>query len=112
MEETDAKVSPQGPAAKVANLEFAGDVKMAPPTYKKEDKVATRKAYGTALTKLGAACDRVCAFDGDTKNSTFSLDFAKVYISCNTCFFTFVYFSRCIQSALANASLQNKIWQA
>jgi len=79
MEETDAKVSPQGPAAKVANLEFAGDVKMAPPTYKKEDKVATRKAYGTALTKLGAACDRVCAFDGDTKNSTFSLDFAKVY---------------------------------
>lgn len=78
MEESDAKVSPSAPTGKIANIESAADIKIAAPTYKKSDKVATRKAYGTALTKLGAACDRVCAFDGDTKNSTFSLDFAKV----------------------------------
>ena len=80
MEETDAKVSPPSPTAKITNVEFSTDIKMAPPSYKKEDKIATRKAYGTALTKLGAACDRVCAFDGDTKNSTFSLDFMNVSI--------------------------------
>jgi len=79
MEESDAKVNPSPPSAKIANIESNADIKIAAPTYKKSDKVATRKAYGTALTKLGAACDRVCAFDGDTKNSTFSLDFAKAY---------------------------------
>lgn len=78
MEETDAKVTPLSPSAKVTNIEFSSDITLSPPTYKKSDKIATRKAYGTAMVKLGAACNRVCAFDGDTKNSTFSLDFAKV----------------------------------
>ena len=36
-------------------------------------------AYGTALKKLGEANDRVCAFDGDTKNSTFSLKFFEAF---------------------------------
>lgn len=42
------------------------------PSYPSDAKVATRLAYGTALAKLGHVCDRVVAFDGDTKNSTFS----------------------------------------
>lgn len=49
-----------------------GTIKMAPPTYNKGDKVATRLAYGTALAKLGDACPRVIGLDGDTKNSTYS----------------------------------------
>lgn len=47
-----------------------------PPTYKPNDKVATRQAYGTALVKLGRSNNRVVAFDGDTKNSTFAEVFA------------------------------------
>lgn len=43
-----------------------------PPSYKPDAKVATRQAYGFALAKLGRSNDRVVAFDGDTKNSTFS----------------------------------------
>lgn len=43
-----------------------------PPTYDADAKVATRQAYGFALAKLGRSNDRVVAFDGDTKNSTFS----------------------------------------
>uniref|UniRef100_A0A4W6EYF9 Transketolase n=1 Tax=Lates calcarifer TaxID=8187 RepID=A0A4W6EYF9_LATCA len=57
-----------------------------PPAYKKGDKMATRRAYGTALVKLGQASQRVVALDGDTKNSTFSETFKKAfpdrYIEC------------------------------
>ncbi|VDM67026.1 unnamed protein product, partial [Strongylus vulgaris] len=49
-----------------------GSIKMAPPEYKKGDKVATRAAYGTALAKLGDVNPRVIGLDGDTKNSTYS----------------------------------------
>lgn len=35
-------------------------------------QIATRKAYGMALAKLGRYNERVVALDGDTKNSTFS----------------------------------------
>lgn len=48
-----------------------------PPSYKPDDKIATRKAYGNALQKLSG--DRVVCADGDTKNSTFSIDFMKVF---------------------------------
>lgn len=48
-----------------------------PPSYKVGDKIATRKAYGQALAKLGHASDRIIALDGDTKNSTFSELFKK-----------------------------------
>ncbi|KAM9785411.1 transketolase-like protein 2 [Neosynchiropus ocellatus] len=58
----------------------------APPAYKKGDKMATRRAYGVALAKLGQASQRVVALDGDTKNSTFSETFKKAfpdrYIEC------------------------------
>ena len=42
-------------------------------------QVATRKACGLALAKLGHANDRVIVLDGDTKNSTFSEIFKKEY---------------------------------
>ncbi|OWK02641.1 TKT [Cervus elaphus hippelaphus] len=48
-----------------------------PPSYKVGDKIATRKAYGQALAKLGHASDCIIALDGDTKNSTFSELFKK-----------------------------------
>jgi len=50
-----------------------------PPNYAADAKVATRYAYGTALVKLGRSCDRVVAFDGDTKNSTYSEFFMKEF---------------------------------
>ena len=52
---------------------------MAAPDYKLGDPVATREAYGAALTKLGAANPAVVAMDGDTKNSTFAEKFMKAY---------------------------------
>lgn len=74
----------------------APELKIAPPSpdkislgtleYILGEKVATRKAYGTALAKLGSVSNRVVALDGDTKNSTFSLDFKDAhpdrYIEC------------------------------
>ncbi|KAJ8776138.1 hypothetical protein J1605_015799 [Eschrichtius robustus] len=40
-------------------------------------QIATRKACGLALAKLGHANDRVVVLDGDSKNSTFSEIFKK-----------------------------------
>ncbi len=51
---------------------------VAPPSYKADDKVATREAYGTAIAKLGEADPRIVALDADVKNSTFSEKFEKV----------------------------------
>src|SRR3954469_24244100 len=53
--------------------------KPAPPAYKLGDKVATREAYGTAITKLGEADTRIVALDADVKNSTFSDRFEKAF---------------------------------
>ncbi|XP_019746768.1 transketolase-like protein 2 isoform X1 [Hippocampus comes] len=50
-----------------------------PPSYKSGEKVATRRAYGDALAKLGRSSSRVVALDGDTKNSTFSITFQKSF---------------------------------
>nr|XP_033778203.1 transketolase-like protein 1 [Geotrypetes seraphini] len=69
------------PAVNIENIKMPS-----PPTYNIGDKVATRKAYGLALAKLGHANDRVIALDGDTKNSTFAEIFKKEhperYIEC------------------------------
>jgi transketolase len=48
------------------------------PTYSKDDKVATRKAYGDALTALGPRPD-VVALDGEVSNSTHSDEFKRAY---------------------------------
>ncbi|XP_067854835.1 transketolase-like [Heptranchias perlo] len=80
------KLTPRQPVenAPTVNIE---NIKLAsPPKYKHGEKVATRKAYGVALAKLGHSNDRVIALDGDTKNSTFSDLFRKEhpnrYIEC------------------------------
>jgi transketolase len=52
---------------------------IAPPAYRIGELVATREAYGTAITKLGAVDARVVALDADVKNSTFSDRFEKAH---------------------------------
>jgi transketolase len=49
----------------------------ASPVYAVGDKVATRQAYGDALVALGAADPKVVALDGEVKNSTFAIEFAR-----------------------------------
>ncbi|MEP6753474.1 MAG: transketolase [Candidatus Dormiibacterota bacterium] len=48
------------------------------PTYTKDDKVATRKAYGDALVALGAMPD-VVAMDAEVSNSTHADEFKNAY---------------------------------
>ncbi|KAK2585491.1 hypothetical protein KPH14_010145 [Odynerus spinipes] len=55
------------PPVDITNVKLAS-----PPSYKIGEQVATRLAYGTALTKLAKNNSRVIALDGDTKNSTFA----------------------------------------
>src|SRR6266567_431144 len=66
------KPEPGEPAIKDARVEITV------PTYKKGDKVATRKAYGDALKALGSR-PRVVAMDGEVSNSTFAEEFARAY---------------------------------
>jgi transketolase len=53
--------------------------KIAAPSYKPGEQVATREAWGTALAALGAIDQRVVALDADVKNSTFSDRFEKAF---------------------------------
>ena len=48
-------------------------------TFQKEAKVATRKAYGTGLVRLGKVHSDLVALDGDVKNSTYSELFKKEF---------------------------------
>ncbi|MFN2582380.1 MAG: transketolase, partial [Candidatus Dormibacteria bacterium] len=48
------------------------------PQYNVGDKIATRKAYGDAITALGARSD-VVALDGEVSNSTHADEFKKAY---------------------------------
>ena len=50
-----------------------------PLTYKPGDSVATREAYGNAITRMGEVDPRIVAMDGDTKNSTYSEKFLKKF---------------------------------
>uniref|UniRef100_A0A3P9JQV3 Transketolase n=1 Tax=Oryzias latipes TaxID=8090 RepID=A0A3P9JQV3_ORYLA len=79
-------LSPKPPNNDAAPADLSTIVMPSVPSYKKGDKVATRRAYGDALAKLGQASQRVVALDGDTKNSTFSELFKKKfpdrYIEC------------------------------
>lgn len=67
------------PQSTSRRFEPAAYAKLAAPAYKKGESVATREAWGTALTALGAVNERVVALDGDVKNSTFSERFAKAF---------------------------------
>jgi len=66
------KPEPGQPAIKDARV----DITL--PTYKKGEKIATRKAYGDTLKALGAR-PTVVALDGEVSNSTFAEEFAKAY---------------------------------
>ncbi|KAG8447920.1 hypothetical protein GDO86_015148 [Hymenochirus boettgeri] len=84
--QTNRKQCPKVPIADAPKISISNITMPSPPNYKLGDKVATRKAYGLALAKLGHANGRVIALDGDTKNSTFSEIFKKEhpdrYIEC------------------------------
>ncbi len=73
----DNVIEPLLPEAGRASRARAGG-RVTLPTYKVGDKVATRKAYGDALTALGARRD-VVALDGEVGNSTFSEEFQQKY---------------------------------
>lgn len=47
--------------------------------YQTGKNIATRKAYGSALTRLYPKYPAIVALDAETSNSTYSEDFAKVY---------------------------------
>ncbi|OCT58066.1 transketolase [Xenopus laevis] len=80
------KLSPTLPVEDAPVISIKNIKMPSPPGYKLGEKIATRKAYGQALAKLGHASDRVIALDGDTKNSTFAELFKKEhpgrYIEC------------------------------
>jgi transketolase len=50
-----------------------------PPAYGPGDRIATREAFGTAITKLASVDPRVVALDADVKNSTFSERFEAAH---------------------------------
>jgi len=49
------------------------------PQYSLNQNLATRKAYGIALAKLGKENPKIVALDGEVKNSTFSEIFEKYF---------------------------------
>jgi transketolase len=49
------------------------------PSYKQDEPVATRVAYGNALKRIGAVNPHIVAMDGDVKNSTFAEIFGDAY---------------------------------
>ena len=78
------------PAAARANAPGAGAAAAASPaapaapltittSYAKGEKIATRKAYGAALAKLGAQEPEMFVLDADVKNSTFTDAFFATY---------------------------------
>ncbi len=66
------------PGKAAAAREHKASAKVELPEYSVGDKVATRKAYGEALTALGARPD-VVAMDGEVSNSTYADEFAAKY---------------------------------
>ncbi|MBN3279092.1 TKTL2 protein, partial [Polyodon spathula] len=77
--QTNKLLYPEQPVEDAPVVDISSMCMPSPPDYKIGDKMATRRAYGLALAKLGEASDRVVALDGDTKNSTFSDLFKKAH---------------------------------
>uniref|UniRef100_A0A8C3W5Q0 transketolase n=1 Tax=Catagonus wagneri TaxID=51154 RepID=A0A8C3W5Q0_9CETA len=75
--QTNRNLKPKPPVEDSPQINITDIEMTSPPAYKVGDKIATRKACGLALAKLGHANDRVIVLDGDTKNSTFSEIFKK-----------------------------------
>lgn len=60
-------------------LEQKKAAKMPTPSYRIEEKIPTRKAYGQALAVLGTVNQNVVSLDGDVKNSTYAELFEAVH---------------------------------
>lgn len=58
---------------------LADNSSMPPPDYQSGGEMATRKAYGEALKKVGRVNELVVALDGEVKNSTYSQVFAEAF---------------------------------
>ena len=74
----------RGPLPEYENPNDAGSAPEASPaisrpSHARGDKVATRRAYGDAVTALGARNPRVVALDGEVSNSTYADAFAKAH---------------------------------
>jgi len=55
------------------------NIKLDEPNFELGQQIATRKAYGIALTSLGQVCHNLLALDAEVKNSTFSEMLEKKY---------------------------------
>ncbi|GLH02227.1 GM23748 [Gryllus bimaculatus] len=83
----DLQLHPQKPLKDDAPVVDISNIKLStPPAYTVGEKIATRVAYGSAITKIATNNSRVIALDGDTKNSTYSEKLKKAfperYIEC------------------------------
>lgn len=62
------------------------EIELKTPNYKLGEMVATRKAYGTAITAAGVSCEQVISLDAEVKNSTFAeifeAKFPERFIQC------------------------------
>ncbi|MHB8717775.1 MAG: transketolase [Candidatus Dormibacteria bacterium] len=73
------RVTSPTPPADVSPVRRGGsDIKVDLPTYTRDAKVATRRAYGDALRALGARPD-VVALDAEVSNSTHAEEFKEAY---------------------------------
>ncbi|XP_045850475.1 transketolase-like protein 1 [Meles meles] len=70
--QTNKNLDPKPPIEDSPQINISDIEMSSPPAYKVGEQIATRRACGLALAKLGHANDRVIVLDGDTKNSTFS----------------------------------------
>jgi len=70
---------PSPSALPAETMQPANDANVLTPQYDTDAKVATRKAYGSALATLGAVDQRVVALDADVSNSTFSNAFEEAH---------------------------------
>ncbi|XP_048252789.1 transketolase-like isoform X2 [Haliotis rufescens] len=72
-------LKPSAPTMIVPDVDITNVKLGEAPKYKKDEQIATRVAYGSALLKLGKANNRVVALDGDMKNSTYSNKFQAAF---------------------------------
>jgi transketolase len=80
----ESNLTVRGPLPEHENVNGAGSAPetgpaISPVRRARGEKVATRRAYGDAVTALGARDPRVVALDGEVSNSTYADAFAKAH---------------------------------
>ena len=73
----DMRITPPAPDESGRRHMFEGGGPLSLPRYEVGQKVATRKAYGEALTALGKARPEIVVLDGEVGNSTYTELFAQ-----------------------------------